>query len=207
MGRLLPLRTETTRTPSEPRVLDLDGEGADEAFAALSSETARRILATVYEEPRTPTEINEQVGTSLQNVHYHLEKLETADLVQEAGTGYSEKGNEMTVYAPSNEALVLFAGDDHTRTRILDALKRFVSGLAVLAFASLLIAMATGSRLLAGFQSSPSADSASKPTVETGAKITESAGTASQALDPAIAFFLGGVFVLALASCWWYFRG
>lgn len=107
---LLPRRAESEATPDEPRVLDVDGEDAAATFDALGSETARQIMAVVYEQPRTPVEIREEVGTSLQNVHYHVDNLEEADLLKPAGVGYSEKGNEMTVYAPASEAVVLFAG-------------------------------------------------------------------------------------------------
>ena len=140
---LLPSRLEVSPSPDEPRVLDIDGEDADDAFDALASETAREVLAATYEEPRTPTEVHGQVGTSLQNVHYHLDNLEDAGLVEPAGTGYSSKGNEMTVYAPASEAVVLFAGEDGDGTRLRDHLKRLFGlvltvGAATAVFAAVL---------------------------------------------------------------------
>jgi DNA-binding transcriptional ArsR family regulator len=105
-------------------VVGLDGEDADEAFDALSSSTTRRVLSLLYEEPSTPAEIRDRIGTSLQNVHYHVEKLEDAGLIEPAGVGYSEKGTEMTVYAPSNKAVVLFAGHRDDRSRLRTALER-----------------------------------------------------------------------------------
>mgnify|MGYP000400986378 CR=1 FL=1 len=136
MSRLLPFKSEATSTPDEPRVLDLDDEATDAALSALSSETARNVLAAVYEEPRTPPEIRDEVGTSLQNVHYHIEQLSEADLIEEAGTGYSEKGTEMTVYGPANEAFVLFAGKEHDRSRLKAALSRLLGSVGLLALAS-----------------------------------------------------------------------
>ncbi|WP_436931264.1 helix-turn-helix domain-containing protein [Halosimplex halobium] len=139
MGRLLPFKSEPTRTPDEPKVLDLDDEATEEALSALSSDTARQILASLYEEPKTPPEIRDEVGTSLQNVHYHVERLEDADLIQPAGEGYSEKGTEMTIYAPASEALVLFAGQEHDRSRLKTALTRLLGSVGLLAVASLAV--------------------------------------------------------------------
>ncbi|WP_123534004.1 ArsR/SmtB family transcription factor [Halosimplex salinum] len=139
MGRLLPFKSEPTRTPDEPRVLDLDDEATEEALSALSSDTSRKILATLYEEPKTPPEIRDEVGTSLQNVHYHVERLEDAELIQSAGEGYSEKGTEMTIYAPASEALVLFAGREHHRSRLKTALTRLLGSVGLLAVASLAV--------------------------------------------------------------------
>ncbi|WP_415381707.1 ArsR/SmtB family transcription factor [Halosimplex sp. TS25] len=139
MGRLLPFKSEPTRTPDEPRVLDLDDEATEEALSALSSDTARQILGTLYEEPKTPPEIRDEVGTSLQNVHYHVERLEDAELIQPAGEGYSEKGTEMTIYAPASEALVLFAGREHDRSRLKTALTRLLGAVGLLGLASLAV--------------------------------------------------------------------
>ena len=110
MSRLFPLRRSVEPTGEEPRLVDIDEDAADEVFGALSSETARSILAALYEEPRTASDLAEAVDTSLQNVRYHLEKLVDAELVEVADTWYSERGTEMKVYAPRSESLVLFAG-------------------------------------------------------------------------------------------------
>jgi DNA-binding transcriptional ArsR family regulator len=121
---LLPLRGESTADPDEPRVVGLAGEEADETFEVLSSATTRKVLAALYDQPSTPSEVRDDVGTSLQNVHYHLGKLEDADLIEPAGVGYSEKGTEMTVYAPTSEAVVLFAGRRDDRSRLRSMLAR-----------------------------------------------------------------------------------
>ena len=121
---LLPLRGESSADPDEPRVVGLAGEEADETFEVLSSGTTREVLAALYQEASTPSEIRDHIGTSLQNVHYHLGKLEDADLIEPAGVGYSEKGTEMTVYAPTSEAVVLFAGRRDDRSRLRSMLSR-----------------------------------------------------------------------------------
>ncbi|MFB6200660.1 MAG: ArsR/SmtB family transcription factor [Halorhabdus sp.] len=202
MGTLLPRRGERTGSPDEPQVLGLDDEAANETFAALSSETARRVLALIYDEPTTPAEIRDEIGTSLQNVHYHLEKLESADLIESAGTDYSAKGNEMTVYAPTNEALVLVAGEQEDQSLLKRAVSRVLAGIAVLA----------GGALTFGFivdrwvteTTTESGGGMGTMTVETAD--TASEATDSLLSDPAVAFFVGGAFVLAVAGLWWYAR-
>ncbi len=147
MSRLLPFKSEPTESPGGPRVLSLEDDATEEALSALSSDTAREILSLVYEEPRTPPEIRDEVGSSLQNVHYHLENLEEADLIQPAGSGYSEKGTEMTVYAPASEAVVLFAGAQEEGGRLRTALTRLLGAVGLLAVASLAVRRAARSTL------------------------------------------------------------
>lgn len=139
MSRLLPFKSEPTRSPEGARVLSLEDEATEDALSALSSDTAREVLALIYEEPRTPPEIRDAIDTSLQNVHYHLENLEEADLIQPAGSGYSEKGTEMTVYAPASEAVVLFAGAEDDGSRIQTALARLLGAVGLLALASIAV--------------------------------------------------------------------
>lgn len=139
MSRLLPFKSETTRKPDSARVLSLEEDATEDALAALSSDTAREILSLVYDEPRTPPEIRDEIESSLQNVHYHLENLEEADLIQPAGSGYSEKGTEMTVYAPASEAVVLFAGPERDRSRLKTALTRLLGAVGLLVAASFVV--------------------------------------------------------------------
>ena len=136
MARLLPIQRETELPDSGPRVVDLEGEDADAVFSALSSDTARNIYRTLQEEPHTPSEIAEAADTSIQNVRYHLDNLEEAGLIEVVDTWYSSRGNEMSVYAPSSDALVLASGEEQT-SRLRTALSRIVSGVIVLALASL----------------------------------------------------------------------
>jgi DNA-binding transcriptional ArsR family regulator len=192
--------------PAEPRVLDVDGDEADRAFEALSSETARTVLGVLYEEPSTPTEVREEVGTSLQNVHYHLDKLEDAGLIEPAGTGYSETGNEMTVYGPASEAVVLFAGRESARSRLSDVLARVLGLYVVLAVATIALAVAVD-YLEGGFQRATGGDGGGAVAMSTEAAPTAgAAGGPALGPEPALLFFLGGCVVLAGLAAWWYVR-
>jgi DNA-binding transcriptional ArsR family regulator len=138
MARLLPLRSEPDQPDTGPRVLDIDDAETDEVFSALSSETARDIYRAISDEPAPPSDIADRVDSSIQNVRYHLENLEEADLVEVTDTWYSSRGNEMSVYAASSNALVL-ASDEQEASRLRTALSRLLGGVAVLAMASLAV--------------------------------------------------------------------
>lgn len=116
MSTAFPLRPSIDYTPQSDATLALDDEAATAVFESLGSETARAILAALAEEPATTSDLADDVGTSLQNAHYHLQRLRAADLVTEAGTWYSTKGKAMTVYALRSRRLELQFDDEATRT-------------------------------------------------------------------------------------------
>jgi predicted transcriptional regulator len=109
MSGLLP-REPPVEQPEQPQVVGLgDGDSAD-VFSVLSSDTARSVLGRLYREPATQSELADELGTSIQNVGYHIEQLVAADLVTVVDSWYSEKGRDMDVYAPAGDPLVLVAG-------------------------------------------------------------------------------------------------
>lgn len=138
MSSIFPIRDKVTldREP-EPRLVDLDEETADEVFEALASTTTRKIFLELHNQPQTASDLADVTDTSVQNVQYHLEKLDTVDLVEVVDTWYSERGSEMKVYAPQDESLVLFAGRDKQSAfrRLLD---RFAGMFALLVPPSIL---------------------------------------------------------------------
>lgn len=91
----------------DPGVRYLSVGDAGPTVEALGSVTAQAILTELGDEPATPTGIADRVDTSVQNVCYHLPRLEEAGLVTVVGTRYSEKGVEMDVYARTVGAIVI----------------------------------------------------------------------------------------------------
>lgn len=124
-------------TSNESRVFGIEDEDAHAVLEAFSSETTREIYAELCTEPATPSKLANNLDTSLQNLSYHLDKLEASGLITTAGTRYSSRGHEMTVYRPRNDPLV-FTGDPDTRTTLEASLPRVLSGLAVVAGVGLL---------------------------------------------------------------------
>jgi DNA-binding transcriptional ArsR family regulator len=157
---LLPSSPDTT-TQTEPRVVGVDDEDADALLSALSSGTARALLSALHEEPAPPSELAERADTSLQNAQYHLEKLENAGAVEVVDTAYSAKGREMDVYAPADEPLVIFAGEEEKQSTLRSALSRLLGAVGLLAVASLAIQQWFGERGLFGTESVPASGGAS----------------------------------------------
>jgi DNA-binding transcriptional ArsR family regulator len=144
---LLPSKPEASPPDdAEPRVVGVDSEDADDVLAALSSETARKLLAELHDDPAAPSELADRVDTSLQNAQYHLEKLENAGAVAVVDTAYSAKGREMDVYAPADQPLVIFAGDDDS-SLLQSALSRLLGAVGILGLASLAIQQLYGEGL------------------------------------------------------------
>lgn len=107
MASALPHRPSVSYTPEEQSTIELGESSFRETFEALASETARAIFEQLTVEPTTASELATQVETSIQNVEYHLSRLQAADLVVEAGVWYSTRGKEMSVYAPRVSELVV----------------------------------------------------------------------------------------------------
>jgi DNA-binding transcriptional ArsR family regulator len=148
---LLPSKPEASPPEdAEPRVIGVDSEDAEDVLSALSSETARELLAELHDDPAAPSELADRVDTSLQNAQYHLEKLEKAGAVAVVDTAYSAKGREMDVYAPADQPLVIFAGDDDDSSLLRSALSRLLGAVGVLGLASLAIQQLYGQRSLFG---------------------------------------------------------
>ena len=97
-------------------VLTIDDGGVKEVLNSISSETARRILASVHDSPKIPTELAEEQSMTTQNIRYHLDNLEEAGLINDCRVRYSEKGREMSVYEPS-EPQVIVIGNGLTQER------------------------------------------------------------------------------------------
>ena len=89
----------------EHQTIDIAEDGA--LLEALSTETARRIVAGLEESPKPASEIAAETDTSLQNVGYHLDRLEDVGLVEVAGKRYSSKAKQMDVYVPTSTSLVV----------------------------------------------------------------------------------------------------
>jgi len=208
MADLLPSRPDTSAAEgTDPRVVGLDSEDADDLLSALSSDTAREVLATLHDEPDTPSGVADRVDTTLQNAQYHLGNLDDAELIEEIDTIYSEKGREMSVYAPADRPLVVFAGSGAESAGLEDALKSLLGAVGVLGLASLAVQWRFGD--LPGFGATGGADAGGGDGGGVSTMSTETAGAAAEAgaaLPPGLLFFLGGLLALAVVGAALYVR-
>jgi DNA-binding transcriptional ArsR family regulator len=187
---LLPSRGPETRTAQEGemQVVGVD-EDVEPLLDALGSETARAVLSEIYEEPGTPSELADRLDMSIQNVSYHLEKLEAEDLISIAGTQYSEKGQEMTVYQPPEEPVVLFVGTEERKDSLKTIVKRLLPTIGILALGSLLIDRlfgpgGIGPVLGLGAQSGASYDDTQREGTESGSAERADVGGANASTEP-----------------------
>jgi len=180
MSSIFPLReTVSQQEQGGPRLVDLDDETADEVFEALAASTTRKIFLALHDQPQTASDLADRTETSVQNVQYHLEKLEDVELVESVDTWYSERGSEMDVYAPKDESLVVFAGKDKERS-IRSIFNRIVGTAGLLAPTSLFVAL-VASRMSSEPEPTPVNDAGSGSdidvqTVEPSAPVNESRG-------------------------------
>ncbi|MCU4799143.1 helix-turn-helix domain-containing protein [Halobacteria archaeon HArc-gm2] len=137
---LLPSRGPdvSTAQEGEMEVVGVD-EDVDGVLDALASDTARAVLNAIYDDPGTPSEIADRLDMSIQKVSYHLEKLEDEELIAVAGTRYSEKGQEMNVYEPPEDPLVLFVGTRERKDSLRTMIKRLLPTVGILALASVAV--------------------------------------------------------------------
>ncbi|WP_396612607.1 ArsR/SmtB family transcription factor [Haloferax sp. S1W] len=208
MADLLPSSRDTSAAEEpSPRVIGLDDDEASNLLSALSSETARRLLGVLHEEPTNAAELADRVDTSLQNVQYHLGKLDEAGLIEVIDTVYSEKGREMKVYAPADRPLVVVAATEETRSGLATALTSLLGGVSVLgllaAFIQWLATRGPGPLLPFAQTGGAEADSVSLATTEAA---SEAAPVVGQAIPPGIAFFAGGLVILLAIAVVQYYR-
>ncbi|GGN89779.1 MULTISPECIES: helix-turn-helix domain-containing protein [Haloarcula] len=146
---------------------------------ALSSETAREILNAVYDDPGTPSELADRLGMSIQKVSYHLEKLENEELIAVAGTQYSEKGQEMKVYEPPEDPLVLFVGTRDRKRSLKSLVKRLMPAVGILTAASLVLQILLGN-VPFPFGMGASGDGAESSGADGGYSVSSQGGNATE---------------------------
>ena len=189
LSRNPPIEAIKNAEKEEPSVFCIDDGAVDEIFSTLSSVTAREVLSTLYDNPKTASEIADTVDTSLQNVNYHLNNLTDCDLIEVADTWYSDQGKEMKVYSPTSEALVLFASDDLQQTSLLDTVKGLIGVVAAFGIISVLVDYLV--RRLATSGSAPMGAGGAEPL--------------GFPFPPGILFFVGSLLALFLMAVWRYF--
>lgn len=186
---------DRVRSPeASPAVVDVDGDDAGDLVDALGSETARELYSALHDDPATPSELARELDTTVQNVHYHLSNLRAAGVVESVGTRLSEKGNEMTVYGPAADPIVLVGDASATRREDLRrVISEWAAGVSVLGLAGLAVQVAA-ERFLGAAASSPFEPASlgvDEGTLVRGVEL---------AAEPGVLFFLGGLIVFAVAG-------
>ena len=92
------------------KILTTFDDETGDVLDAISSETALEIITMLSDGSMVPKTVAERLGTSIQNVRYHLNKMEDAGLVEKDGFRYSERGREMSFYRVSESPTVIVFG-------------------------------------------------------------------------------------------------
>jgi DNA-binding transcriptional ArsR family regulator len=120
-------------------VIEMPDAEAVSLFKTLSDDTTIQIYTAIQEEPKVAPELKDDSETTIQNIHYHLDKLEDAGLIEPVGTWVSDTGVEMTVYGAIYDPLVISFADDEDTATIRQTLRRQFRLLGVVSFVSLVI--------------------------------------------------------------------
>lgn len=206
--------------PERTEVWDLDSEEAGNAFDALSSDTARKTLSGLYEEPQTTSSLSKSLELSIQNTNYHIQNLREAGLVEVAATKYSDQGNEMKVYAPTRNAVLLLSNQSLAE-RIRSRLPEILAVGMLLGMMTLLFRVVVVERFIESPAEEPASDE-SPEIVPLSGNITADANDSGEGesflqqvdlvtlveeiplwLDPGVTFAIGaivGVFLVVLIT-------
>lgn len=186
-------RIVTDRAVPGSRANRTDGLSFLRGGLLRTASQARDILARVYDDPCTPSDLAEATETTLQNIRYHLDNLLEAELVEVVDTWYSQTGNEMEVYAPTAAALVLFAGVETTTSNLRSTLGQVLGAVGILGILSGLV------QWLAQMLKSASDNVAGGGTGTVGTSFLDTA-------PPGVLVFAGGLLLLAVFVVWWAYQ-
>lgn len=89
-------------------LLSLDDKRISKVAEVISKKTSRGILKLLSEKAMTESEISEKLGIPLSTVHYNIQRLLDAGLIEAQEYHYSKKGREINHYSVSKQ-YVIFA--------------------------------------------------------------------------------------------------
>lgn len=98
-------------------VMHIDHPRAARIVETLDCPARREILTRLWERPLTASEAARRIDCSVQNAHYHLQKLADNGLVDVVDTTLSDRGYRMDLYAPAELPVVVVAPPGAERAR------------------------------------------------------------------------------------------
>ena len=179
-------------------ILEPGDERAQKIAKAMASQTATDILKLLAESQKSMTEITENLAIPLTTVKYHFENLLDAGLISVADTKYSVKGREIKIYSLLNQLLIVAPRQSDVRSVLL----KYASLFAVVIFGTLAVAFLAP--LLFSGEGMGQNTLASVAVQREAGGITPRAAYdlatlgAAASPDPALAFLLGGLVVIAV---------
>lgn len=195
-------------------VLEPGDERAQKIAKAMGSPTAGEILQLLAEKPQSLTDITERLGLPMNTAKYHIENLLDAGVISVADTKYSVKGRTVKIYTLTDQLLIVAP----RRSDIRALLTKYAALFGVVVVATLgitavvpLLSPQAGNTAMALAAPAPTAapdqatGGASRDAVMYSMKATaENFGgaPAPAGIDPALAFFCGGILVITILLCY-----
>ncbi len=183
-------------------VLEPGDERAQKIAKAMASQTANDILTLLATGSKSLTDITGQLSIPLTTTKYHTGNLLDAGLITVSDTRYSIKGREVKMYSLTDQLLIVAPKRTNVRALLLKYSSLFgivIAGtVAVIALAPLLSVQAemeAAPRMMATGSGSEAGVYAANAMAGNGVVQELSPG-------PALAFFLGGVFVILILLCY-----
>jgi predicted transcriptional regulator len=112
-------------------LVSLEESQSKELAQVISNDTARKILDYLSKnETATESKIAKDLKTALSTVHYNIQALVKAGLVQADEFTYSQKGKEVLHYSLANK-LIIIAPKKENAQSIMDKMKKFFPAFAL----------------------------------------------------------------------------
>src|SRR3989338_11038304 len=88
-------------------LVDLNEPKTKKLAETITSETSRKILNHLAEKEETEANIAKLLNLPISTVHYHLQKLQEANLITAKEFHYSQKGREVLHYKLANKYIII----------------------------------------------------------------------------------------------------
>lgn len=126
------------------KVIDINDETAKLLAQIITNEKALAILHAIEDEPKSITQLSEELGFPLSTVSYHIDRMLRVGLVEVAGKKYGKKLQEVKLYRASNRPILIVPRRDAGKvTKKLVTLERLhVISLGLASFLSTLVYIA-----------------------------------------------------------------
>jgi len=181
---------------------------AQKIAKAMGSPTAGDILQLLAEQPRSLSDITERLSIPMNTAKYHVDNLLDAGIIAVADTKYSVKGRTVKIYSLTDQLLIVAP----RRSDIRSMLTRYAALFGIVAVSSLgIFSLVSTSVVSNGALMAPAPAIARQATgageegvVMQSMKTTADtfAGVPAAGIDPALAFFLGGLMVIIILLCY-----
>jgi DNA-binding transcriptional ArsR family regulator len=168
---------------------------------AMSSQTANDILNLLSEGQKSQTEIKERLNIPFNTVQYHIESLLETGLVAVSDMKYSIKGREVKYYELKNQLLIVAPKQANVRSMLVKYTTMFgiiLFGALAITLVSPLFTVQNDMRSTAPMAAAP--DAGVWATKMTYGEVASTSATGAP--DIAIAFFIGGAFVICVLLCY-----